>query len=403
MLEKLLLITGVVGAVLALLNVVGASTYEVQQLKQRQQQARHPNARRYRRRPLISVVVFAYNDAQFIERCLQSLAHGPYRKLEVIVVDNNSTDTTRQLVKRFMAEHPKQSIHLCAKRRPASRLEGLSYVQKKYLSGELIMLLDAAQVIDRHALSRAAAHFNSQPKLGILSLNSKVVANYSTVGLFQRFEELLRCRSKQFNSTFNVEYITQTNSTIYTRLALQQLLRPTKNQPKSRAQLGLPALRLGNKDMYYRFASDAVVYHEPYGSSRGLVQQRYQLQLARMLALWRYRRLFFRRDRRYTTFLTWFRLPCALITGMTALLVPVLATYFLYLALSLRQPALLLAACGAVSILMVSAIWGDEQLRLRQKLAYCSLVPVTYGVFYVLSFVQPLVILRGVSIAGRHR
>ena len=51
-------------------------------------------------------------------------------------------------------------------------------------------------------------------------------------------------------------------------------------------------------------------------------------------------------------------------------------------------------------IVLLLAVWGDEHLKLRQKAAYSLFVPITYVVFYVLSFVQIFVVLRAV-IPGR--
>ncbi|MDW8368217.1 MAG: glycosyltransferase family 2 protein, partial [Abditibacteriales bacterium] len=51
--------------------------------------------------PFVSVIVAAHNAADTIERCLRHLLALDYPRYEVIVVDNNSTDATRQLVQQF--------------------------------------------------------------------------------------------------------------------------------------------------------------------------------------------------------------------------------------------------------------------------------------------------------------
>lgn len=56
-------------------------------------------------RPTVSVVIPAYNEADTIEKCLESFLDQTEKPLEVIVVDNLSTDDTAAVVRRFRAEH----------------------------------------------------------------------------------------------------------------------------------------------------------------------------------------------------------------------------------------------------------------------------------------------------------
>ena len=49
----------------------------------------------------ISIVIPAYNEEAYIEKCLQSIACQTVAPYEVLVVDNNSTDKTVELAKKF--------------------------------------------------------------------------------------------------------------------------------------------------------------------------------------------------------------------------------------------------------------------------------------------------------------
>lgn len=54
-----------------------------------------------KRRPLVSVIIPAYNEEKDIGRCLESLMRQSYKKIEVIVIDDGSTDRTLGIVRRF--------------------------------------------------------------------------------------------------------------------------------------------------------------------------------------------------------------------------------------------------------------------------------------------------------------
>jgi len=54
---------------------------------------------------LTSVVVPAYNHAHYIRACLDSVRNQTYPELELVVVDDGSSDGTGEIVQRFIQEH----------------------------------------------------------------------------------------------------------------------------------------------------------------------------------------------------------------------------------------------------------------------------------------------------------
>lgn len=51
--------------------------------------------------PLVSVIVPTKNSEQFIEQCLKSIKEQTYQNIEIIVVDNNSTDKTKEIALQY--------------------------------------------------------------------------------------------------------------------------------------------------------------------------------------------------------------------------------------------------------------------------------------------------------------
>ncbi len=51
--------------------------------------------------PLVSVIVPTKNSSEFLDACLESIKDQTYKNIELIVVDNNSTDNTKEIARKY--------------------------------------------------------------------------------------------------------------------------------------------------------------------------------------------------------------------------------------------------------------------------------------------------------------
>lgn len=60
--------------------------------------------------PKISVIIPIYNTAEYLPRCLDSVLRNTYRNLEVICVNDGSTDNSLEVIKRYAEEDPRVMV-----------------------------------------------------------------------------------------------------------------------------------------------------------------------------------------------------------------------------------------------------------------------------------------------------
>ena len=60
--------------------------------------------------PRLTVIVPAYNVAPWLEQCIQSIRQQSLTDLEIIVVDDGSTDATGELLEAWVADDPRLKV-----------------------------------------------------------------------------------------------------------------------------------------------------------------------------------------------------------------------------------------------------------------------------------------------------
>jgi glycosyltransferase involved in cell wall biosynthesis len=110
--------------------------------------------------PKISVLVPTYNRARFLPQCLESLLAQSLPPFEVIVIDDGSTDETRELL-RFYAER------VMALRKPNGGKSTALNMGLEAVRGDYVWILDDDDVALPYALERMVAPLVENPDFGL--------------------------------------------------------------------------------------------------------------------------------------------------------------------------------------------------------------------------------------------
>lgn len=100
----------------------------------------------------VTIVIPLYNVESYITRCLDSILGQTYRNLEVIVVDDASTDKSLAIVERYQETHP-QTIRII---RHEKNIGPMSARRDAYMAatGEYIMFVDADDALPKDAVEK---------------------------------------------------------------------------------------------------------------------------------------------------------------------------------------------------------------------------------------------------------
>ena len=135
--------------------------------------------------PLVSVVIPHWNAAHHLPTCLESLQRQTYPRVEVIVVDNGSTDGSLELLAR---DYPWVRVLPLGENRGFA---GACNAGMREARGAFVALLNNDTEADAHWLAEVVAAFERRPEAGLLA--SKMLLfdrrdTFHTAGDFYRVD-----------------------------------------------------------------------------------------------------------------------------------------------------------------------------------------------------------------------
>jgi glycosyltransferase involved in cell wall biosynthesis len=117
---------------------------------------------------LVSIIIPTYNRAQLLLEALESAKSQTYRPIEVIVVDDGSTDNTQEIVSRFKEVNSSEIFRVSYLRQQnkgpsAARNHGLSHS-----SGEYLQFLDSDDLIHPRKIEIQVGLLKSHPSIHLI-------------------------------------------------------------------------------------------------------------------------------------------------------------------------------------------------------------------------------------------
>lgn len=243
--------------------------------------------------PLVSVLIAAHNEEDVIGRALDAACALDYPSLEVVVVDDGSTDGTARVVREYVQ---KGRVRLLRKAQNEGKAMALNDALP-CLNGEIVLIMDADAEPSSQSLRYIVPHFAS-PRVAAVTGNPRVYNVGSLLCRLQLIEftsivSLLRRSQRIWGRILTVSGVV----TAFRKSALMDVGGFSPDMPTEDIEL---TWRLQKRFWDVRYEPNAVLLMRVPSTFRGLVKQRLRWARGLMQVLrrhgdvimhWRYRRL----------------------------------------------------------------------------------------------------------------
>jgi GT2 family glycosyltransferase len=113
------------------------------------------------KKPLVSILIVNWNGADLLPACLNSLRKQKYKSIEIIINDNNSTDNSLEVIKKY-----KDIIVI--KSKDNFGFAGGNNIALKKAKGKYVLLLNTDTVVTKDFLEKLVISMESDPTLGVV-------------------------------------------------------------------------------------------------------------------------------------------------------------------------------------------------------------------------------------------
>ena len=237
----------------------------------------NPKARRL---PKVSVIVPAYNEERTIAKTLHSLLKLDYPKLEIIVVDDGSTDATSHIANTF----PGVRVY---RKRNAGKGAALNY-GLAHTNGAFVACLDADSIVDPSCLKKMMGYF-ADPRVMAVTPSLKIFKPMGVLQRIQAVEYLLGIYLRKVFSYLGSIQVTPGPFSIFRRSFFDNYGGYDTNNLTEDIEI---ALRIQSHKYIIENSIDANVWTIGPKSFGTLLQQRLRWYLGFLDNVQRYRRMF---------------------------------------------------------------------------------------------------------------
>lgn len=190
--------------------------------------------------PKVSLVIITSNSADIIEEKIKNTLEIEYPKesLEIVVVDDCSTDSTPELVSRY------KQIKLIRIFEKSGKLNALNTIVP-LTTGSIILFSDIDILLNKDTISNIISHFDDL-KVGSITTRTKLIPKggsfISGEGLYSSYEQFIQTKESELSSATGI------NPSLYA--IRRELYKPLKNLSIEDFATAINTIKHGYKVVY---------------------------------------------------------------------------------------------------------------------------------------------------------
>lgn len=352
-------------------------------------------------RPLVSVIIPAWNEERGILKTIKSVLDNKYDNIEIVVVSDGSTDNTNLIVRGFIKKIYKKN------RETNYKGKTIIFIKKEnggkgtalnegitHSTGEIILTVDADSKIAGNAVGNLIKYYEDPTIDGVVG-NVKVANYQSILGLTQKLEYLFGFYFKRSHAVLGAEYIFGGACASFRKKVFNGIgLYDTKNKTEDIEM----TMRFRFNGYKCTYGEDVVCYTEGASSILGLVNQRLRWKKGRIDTFLKYRNMFFSLKRNHNKALAIFILPFAVFSEIQLFFEPIFISLLLgYSFITSDYISLAFGILFLFTVFFVNAFFNGKRLDLRLIVIF----PFTWILFYFLVWIEFLAIVRSLIVVVR--
>jgi cellulose synthase/poly-beta-1,6-N-acetylglucosamine synthase-like glycosyltransferase/spore germination protein YaaH/peptidoglycan/xylan/chitin deacetylase (PgdA/CDA1 family) len=234
-------------------------------------------------RPLVSVVIAAYNEEKVIARTIEAVLANDYSPLDIVIIDDGSKDDTAGEVERRFGDRGNVRV---IRQENAGKAAALNH-GIGLATGEILIALDADTLFRTDTIRLLVRRFDD-PAVGAVAGNVKVGNRINPLTYWQAIEYITSQNlDRRAYSFLNSVSVVPGAVGAWRREAIVQAGGYTTDTMAEDMDLTWRIRRIGWK---IETDSDAIGYTEAPDSLRALFKQRFRWAFGTLQSLWKHRR-----------------------------------------------------------------------------------------------------------------
>ncbi|MCX7881571.1 MAG: glycosyltransferase [Patescibacteria group bacterium] len=128
-----------------------------------------------KKQPKISIIMPVYNAGDFLMEAIQSILNQTYQNFEFIIINDNSTDKSWQIIKKYQKKYPQKIKAINLKKTLNRGGDACANYGLKIAKGKYVARMDADDIAHTKRLEKQVNFLEKNPHIFLVGSNAKVI------------------------------------------------------------------------------------------------------------------------------------------------------------------------------------------------------------------------------------